>query len=102
MSSFWQGFEKQAGVMRDLGKKIGNLTGVRQLRTGLKQLEHEKKRRGATIGGGMYTTRLGYAKRMENADKLIQSGAGRLAGTAALGGLGAAGTAALASKNKED
>lgn len=95
--NFKEGFEKNANVFRQGAKALGRLTGVSQLKTGLKQIKRARKSGLATphISGKGFTSNNPSRFKKEfgpngSVEKRLQSGAKRLAVTGAVG-VGAAG-----------
>lgn len=89
MDAFWEGFEKQAGFW----KSLGNVTGVRQLATGIRSVAHLHDRgKIAPITGGFgLAVKPGYYKRVAATENNLRSGALKALGTTGVLGVGAYG-----------
>lgn len=100
MNNFWNGFEKQAGLLRTLG----NVTGARHLKAGLKQVKREVDRGTPTQQVSMTKMLVPNSrrKRFLKANDNLNTGAKRMAGTALVAGGAAYGANKVMSKQAYD
>ena len=90
MESFWNGFEKRAGMMQQAGKFLGNVTGARQLKAGFGQIKHQMNRGNLTRdAAGTVLSTPGAANRVAQAGKNLAIGGAKALGTTAAVGYGA-------------